>query len=136
MNVRLCSVPPVRRSRGVLAQWSVAFLIVASFLLGVTPSAFAQNKSLPGTIQAEDFDNGLINYAYWDSTSGNAGGQYRSSDVDIEACSEGGYNVGYIAPGEWLSYTINVTTAGTYTFDFRVAAVSGGFFHVESKGAN
>ena len=41
-------------------------------------------KALPGTIQAEDFDNGANGTAYWDSSSGNSGGQYRSTDVDIE----------------------------------------------------
>jgi hypothetical protein len=35
-------------------------------------------------------------------------------------------NVGWIATGEWLRYSVNVTTAGTYTVSFRAASMSGG----------
>ena len=41
--------------------------------------------TIPGTIQAEDFDDGGEGMAYHDASAGNDGGQYRSSDVDIEA---------------------------------------------------
>jgi hypothetical protein len=91
------------------------------------------------TIQAEDFDNGGEGVAYHDTESTNYGGQYRSTGVDIEAATDtgGGYDVAYAKAGEWLVYTINVTTAGTYTFDARVAqAASGGKFHMEVDGVN
>jgi endonuclease/exonuclease/phosphatase family metal-dependent hydrolase len=91
-------------------------------------------KALPGIIQAEDFDNGLNQIAYWDSTAGNYGGQYRTTDVDVEGCAEGGYNIGWITGGEWLNYTVNVASAGTYTLDFRVASHAGGTLHVEFNG--
>src|SRR4029453_13891493 len=61
------------------------------------PATSNDPKPLPGTIQAEDFDNGANGTAYWDSSSGNSGGQYRSTDVDIETSAEGGYNVGWTA---------------------------------------
>jgi hypothetical protein len=32
------------------------------------------------------------------------GGAYRSTDVDIEASSTGGYDVGWVAASEWLQY--------------------------------
>lgn len=83
-------------------------------------------RSLVGTIEAEDFDQGANGTAYRDTTAGNNGGQYRSTDVDIETCSEGGYNVGWIAAGEWLNYTVTVPSSGTYTLAFRVASPSGG----------
>ena len=95
--------------------------------------------SLPGTIQAENFDNGPNGAAYSDTTGGNSGGQHRSTDVDIEATSDsgGGYNIGWTAVGEWLKYTVNVTTAGTYTLEFRVAArAQGATFHLEVNGAD
>ncbi|CAN5864463.1 hypothetical protein BH24ACI4_BH24ACI4_08120 [soil metagenome] len=94
---------------------------------------------LPGTIQAENFDNGGAGVAYVDTTAGNSGAQYRSTDVDIEGTSDtgGGYNVGWMAAGEWLKYTVNVTTAGTYTIEARVAASgNGGTFHVEANGVD
>ena len=47
--------------------------------------AAATPAALPGTVQAEDFDDGAAGVAYRDTTSGNSGGQYRSTDVDIES---------------------------------------------------
>jgi endonuclease/exonuclease/phosphatase family metal-dependent hydrolase len=85
---------------------------------------------LPGTIEAENFDNGGEGVAYHDTTPGNSGGAYRGTDVDIEACSEGGYDVGWIAAGEWLNYTVNVSSAGSYTVGLRVASPNGATLHV------
>jgi hypothetical protein len=93
--------------------------------------------ALPGTLQAEDFDNGGGGSAYLDTTGGNSGGAYRSTDVDIEPASEGGHNVGWALAGEFLRYTVNVASAGTYELEFRVASEgSGGTFHLEVNGAD
>jgi len=81
---------------------------------------------VPGRIEAENYDTGGQNWSYYDTSSGNTGGAYRSGDVDIETCSEGGYNVGWIEAGEWLTYTMNVESAGTYQVDLRVASGGGG----------
>jgi hypothetical protein len=80
----------------------------------------AQTLTLPGTIQAEDFRDG----GYFDSTAGNSGTAYRPTDVDIEASSDsgGGFNVGWIARGEWLEYAVRVSTAGYYDVAARVAS--------------
>jgi carbohydrate binding protein with CBM6 domain/phospholipase D-like protein len=86
--------------------------------------------SLPGTIQAANFDNGGEGVAYHDSTPGNAGGQYRNTDVDLETSSEGGYDVGWTTTGEWLNYTVNVTSAGNRTVELRVASPGGATMHV------
>jgi endonuclease/exonuclease/phosphatase family metal-dependent hydrolase len=137
MSVRLRSVPELRGNhRGLIRGWSAALIVLVACWFGLVPTATAQTKSLPGTIQAEDFDSGSSGNAYWDTTSGNSGGQYRSTDVDIEACSEGGYDVGWAFPGEWLNYTVNVASAGTYTVSFRVATANGGGFHLEVNGQN
>ena len=93
---------------------------------------------VPGQIQAEDFDPGGEGVAYHDTDAGNNGGAYRSSDVDIEACSDtgAGYNVGWIENGEWLQYTVDVTP-GTYDILVRVASdATGGSFHIEFDGVN
>ncbi len=95
--------------------------------------------ALPGTIQAENFDEGGASVAYNDTSAANEGGQYRTTSVDVETSADvgGGYNVGWIAPGEWLKYTVNVTTAGTYDLEMRVASSgSGGTFHIEINGTN
>ena len=39
----------------------------------------------------------------------------------MAVCSEGGYNIGYIAVGEWLAYDVNITQTGNYTLTARVA---------------
>jgi hypothetical protein len=80
--------------------------------------------TVPGTIDAALFDNGGAGVAYFDSSSGNAGGVFRSTDVDLEGSSLGGYNIGWTAPGEWVAYTVNVATAGAYTVQARVASIS------------
>lgn len=47
--------------------------------------------------------------------------------VQVEACSEGGSNVGYIEQGDWMAYN-NVTfpASGNYRVEYRVASPSGG----------
>jgi hypothetical protein len=94
--------------------------------------------AIPGKIEAEDFDNGGEGVAYHDLTPTNTQGQYRTTEgVDIEAATEGGYNVGTIQTGEWLEYTVNVAQAGIYTLQARVAAIAAGkTFHVELNGQN
>jgi hypothetical protein len=100
---------------------------------GGTPAA------LPGTVQAERFDEGGPGIAYVDTTSGNAGGHYRTTDVDIDSTTDvgGGYNIGRTRPGEWLQYSVTVASAGTYALDVRIANVgTGARFHVEIDGVD
>src|SRR5690606_4091302 len=64
---------------------------------------------IPGRIQAEAFDLGGGGVGYLDASAGNTGGAFRpEEDVDIEATAGGGFNVGWIEPGEWLNYTVDV----------------------------
>jgi hypothetical protein len=86
--------------------------------------------AIPGQINAANFDNGGEGVAYHDTTAGNAGGQYRQTDVDIEAASEGGFDVGWTVAGEWLNYTVNVASAGSYTVQLRVASPGGATMHL------
>ena len=50
--------------------------------------------------------------------------------MDIEPSSEGGFDVGWIAAGEWLNYQVNVAAAGAYTLQLRVSSPNGGSMHV------
>ncbi|NUP88896.1 MAG: family 10 glycosylhydrolase [Candidatus Sumerlaeia bacterium] len=97
----------------------------------------APSSALPHRIEAEHYDNGGQGVGYSDSDAGNSGGAFRGDNVDIEATSDtgGGYNVGWIATGEWLQWT-NVQGAGTsLTLSVRVAALNpGGVFHLEVGG--
>ncbi|MEM9271341.1 MAG: carbohydrate-binding protein [Cyanobacteria bacterium P01_F01_bin.143] len=69
-------------------------------------------------IEAEDYTN------YSDTTTGNSGGAYRNNDVDIEATTDigGGFNVGWIEEGEWLTYDVDVPEDGFYEVRARVAS--------------
>lgn len=114
---------------------SLQLTAARDLLYGTTPvtqSPYAGSAiAIPGTIEAENFDKGGENVAYHDVETANQGGQYRTSEgVDIEVCSEGGYNVGWTAAGEWMEYTINVTTTGNYNIDCRVASAVGGSFSI------
>jgi parallel beta-helix repeat protein len=95
--------------------------------------------SIPGLIQAEDFDEGGETVAYHDTTFQNEGGQYRQTGEDLETTSDtgGGYNVGFVKAGEWLEYSVNVANLALYDLAVRVAnTAAGGRFHVEFNGAN
>lgn len=82
---------------------------------------------IPGTIQFENYDVGGNGFAYQDGTAGSAVTpvvNFRTDeDVDIENCTDidAGYNIGYATAGEWLEYTVNIATTGSYTMDLRVA---------------
>jgi hypothetical protein len=98
------------------------------------------------TIQAEDFDKGGEGVSYHDTTPGsNAGGVYRTSEngaavgVDIfpTADSGGGFKVDSTSAGEFLEYSINVLTSGSYNISFRAGTTgTGARFHAEVDGVN
>ena len=99
----------------------------------------ARPSRCPEMIEAENFDNGGEGVGYHDLSSQNSGGDYRATGVDIDAAvdSGGGYNVGWAFACEWLAYTVNVATAGTYDIEARVASEgSGGTFHIEVNGVD
>lgn len=92
---------------------------------------YSSDSSIPITIQAEDYVNS------YDTTTGNQGNTYRQDNVDIQATTDtgAGYNVGWIAAGEWLTYNITVPSDGNYEFSYRVASAStGGTIQLEKAG--
>jgi len=96
---------------------------------------------IPGKIEFEYFDEGGQDSAYYDSSPGTSASpapDFRTDeDVDIEICSDDGdgYNLGYTISGEWLEYTVDVKSAGTYSIDLRVACEgSGRTISLQSNG--
>jgi aryl-phospho-beta-D-glucosidase BglC (GH1 family) len=94
------------------------------------------NNSIPGKLFTPDYDKGMNGYAYSDQawedvrlttgtyTAWNNGWVYRNNGVDIETTFDpisNGYTVGWFSRGEWLKFTVDVTAAGTYTIEFRIA---------------
>lgn len=98
--------------------------------------------SVPGRIQAEDFDYQRAGAGYFDTDANNQGGKYRTLEaVDIEATTDegGGYNVGWLTAGDWMEYTVNVDAQTTEEFILtaRVATTNaGGFFRFLSDGSD
>lgn len=62
---------------------------------------------VPGLVEAEDYTS--------------------QSGIQTETTSDagGGLNVGFMGNGDWLEYTLDVATAGTYSVDMRVASGAG-----------
>lgn len=112
----------------------------------VTPAPIVQSPyggtawTIPGKIQAENYDLGGQGVAFNETTTANQGNAYRTTEaVDVEACTDtdAGYNIGYTVAGEWLEYTVLVGADGSYNLAVRVAATAAGkTFHIELDGAN
>jgi len=108
----------------------------------VTPATTAfgdKIAEIPGTIEAENYDEGESNVAYADLEEKNQGDQdYRgATQVDIEkrADASGGFGVGWTKKGEWLIYTVLVKESGVYNLEIPVACDKpGGTFHLEFDG--
>jgi hypothetical protein len=104
-----------------------------------TPYPGPNAAAIPGTIELENYDQGGEGVAYHDLSPTNEPGAYRNDAVDVEVTADpatpGGYDVGWIKPGEWLTYSVNVETAGTYDIEVRSAAQGpGGTMHIEFNG--
>jgi hypothetical protein len=89
-------------------------------------------------IQAEDFDTGGQNVAYYDTSSGNKTGVYRDTDVDLRETgdSSGAYKIARIREGEWWEYTVDVPADGEYTLSARVAGTKATSIDVAVDGSS
>lgn len=78
--------------------------------------------TVPGKIEAEDYNDGGKGIAYWDNTKGNGPSEYRrSEDVDISRYRPREmFYVSGMSQGEYLNYTFNVLESGTYYVDFTI----------------
>jgi len=79
---------------------------------------------IPGKVQAENYNKGGADKAYYDLNKGNEGGKLRKDDVDIYQPNMG-IVVGYCQKGEWLKYTVNVAADGEYEISANVAGDNG-----------
>lgn len=97
--------------------------------------AFRQ-LSIPGVVEAEDFNTGCPGEAYNDRDEQNSGGEYRPAEqVDIEKCSAGGFDVTRTGPGEWLTFTVNINKTGVYNVSFLTSSASDNVkLHLEYDG--
>lgn len=98
----------------------------------------ASPAKIPGRIETENFDAGPPGDAYFDRDASNRGGVYRrDSQVDIGVCDEGGYSLGWMYDGEWMEYTVDVTSAGKFDIIARVSSLEGaGKFGIKFDGVD
>jgi hypothetical protein len=86
----------------------------------------AEPHELPGIIESNEYDYGGEGIAYHDADTQNKGTGSRSDEgVDTEP-NDGGEYVGWVSTDEWLTYTVKVTTPGTYFTELRVASLTSG----------
>ncbi len=94
--------------------------------------------AIPGTIEAEHYDEGPAEIAYHDVEAENLGADYRkNTQVDIEKRDDAsnGHGIGWTRKGEWLHYTVKVAKDGVYNIEMPVASnKQGGSFHFEIEG--
>ena len=90
-----------RLTAGILAHAPKTLLAVAGLLISHLSSA---QIAVPGTIQAESYAS--------------------MTGVQLETTTDtgGGQDVGWIDTNDWMSYSINVASAGWYTVQYRVAS--------------
>ncbi len=110
--------------------------------------------SIPGVLESELYDNGGEGSAYHDTSPGTHGQDYdqwptlppptfrQPTDVDIYKAVNY-YSNGYLVvmqAGDWMKYTVNIASAGSYALQARVAwgGTDGtlGTFHVECDGVD
>jgi beta-glucanase (GH16 family) len=79
--------------------------------------------TIPGVINATDYDYGGEGVSYHDTETANQGAGPREEEgVDTEYGDNGTANVGWISSGEWLEYGIHVTEDENYDAALRVAS--------------
>ena len=110
----------------------------------VAQEPFKVGFSIPGAIQAEDYDVGGQSVSFYDKDFVNEGNVYREDGVDIVGlgCSDTlntqdckGYAIGYTQAGEWVEYSVNVILASKYVFRANVAnGLEGGSFQLFLDG--
>lgn len=83
---------------------------------------------IPGRIEAENYDVGKPNRAYYDKDSDNQGNAYREDGVDIVQLDSldksKGFAIGYTEEGEWMRYTVNVSESSVYEIRVNMATAS------------
>lgn len=69
-----------------------------------SPIPHQPDKRIPGVFEAANYD--------------------AMNGIELEPCTEGGENVGYIDMGDWLDYVVLIERSGAYKVEFRVASES------------
>lgn len=89
-------------------KWDLSFMEEKEKDKVEAKTATKDLKTIPGMIEAEDFD--------------------KDEGIKLQGTSDngGGQNIAYVTDGEYVEYNVNVEKAGTYKADFRLASSDGG----------
>jgi lysophospholipase L1-like esterase len=105
-----------------LAQGSYIFRLTVTDNAGAT--AF---DDVLVTVNGSTGSSSRIEAENWSAMSG----------VLTENCTEGTLDVGWIDNADWMEYSVNVPTAGSYTINFRIATpYTGAQFQVKNSGGS
>jgi endo-1,3(4)-beta-glucanase len=114
---------------------------VVSVQVGNQSSFLTPTSQIPGTIEAGHYDKfqggKCQNITYLDLSQENQGDYRPDESVDAFSDAQQGAAVGWISSGEWMEYTVYVTTSGVYNLNFNYACGNsggGGPFHLENNG--
>ena len=117
---------------------------LADFSNTVAQEAFKAVATLPGIIQAEDYDVGGQSVSFNDKDFVNEGNVYREDGVDVVGfgCADTlntqdckGFAIGYTQTGEWIEYSVNSVIASKFVFRANVATgLEGGSFMLYIDG--
>jgi beta-glucanase (GH16 family) len=124
------------------AGWNIdSMALQCSSCGGEGPYPGPAAPAIPGTVLNENYDTGGQGVAYNVTSTNGTANTYRAQGVDLEAATAPatGNDLGWSAAGQWFRYTVNASTAGTYTVSFLVAspaAVTDGFHLSNSSGTN
>jgi alpha-L-fucosidase 2 len=123
------------------AGWNIDSMAFAAVTTGEGPYPGPAAAAVPGTVMAENYDTGGQGVAYNVTSTNGTANTYRSQGVDLEPATAPatGNDLGWSAAGQWFRYTVNVSTAGSYTVSFLVAsptAFADAFHLSNSSGTN
>ena len=119
------------KAKEIISTWHQCTTAAASSVAQAT-SAYPDGvaHAIPGVINATHYDTGGLNVSYFDTSAGNSGdGARQDEDVDtVDGI------LGWVDAGEWVEFTVDVKTAGTYSISYEVASMFSGQFHLEFDG--
>ena len=128
----------VATNQGELAVQLPAYGIVRIDQAAGTQPYGGQPHQIPGTVEAEHYDEGEPGLAFQDIDKVNHGADYRGpTHVDIEKRPDAsnGHGLGWTHKGEWVVYTVAIQEPGAYDIEIPVASnKQGGTFHLEVSG--
>ena len=121
-------------AEAVDADGKISKLVTYNLTVNNKRTPYKSNVTIPGIVEAENFDKGGEGLTFHDSDSNDeAKSNYRSDNegVDIKKASNGGYVLGWTSLDEWYEYTVDVKQAGKYSCDAVVSSgLSGSGFNV------